>query len=459
MQRELEVYVDVARQPVLVGRLWARERAGRETSSFTYDRSWLQRRDAFALAPNMPLSPGQFHSPKSLFAAFTDPAPDSWGRKLMRRHERARAAHEGRAARTLLDIDFLAGVDDFSRLGALRFKVPGSEGFLTGAGQPIPPVVDLAHLLAASDKIDRGRESDADVRMMLGPGTSLGGARPKATVRGKGGELLFAKFPKRDDDWPVTRWEAAALTLAQSAGITVPGWKLHSVARKPVLILHRFDRVEIDRRVAFMSALTALDASDHAEQRSYLELVDVLRQQGAAPERDLTQLWRRMVFNILISNTDDHLRNHAFLHGGGGWSLSPAYDLNPVPVEVKPRIHSLALDESDATASLETALKVAASFGLKQSDALTIAHEVGVSVSKWREAAKSSGLKAGDFDFMASAFEHEDLMRAQANPAQAAPPETKKRKPVVPKTAGAKVAPSSAELKFPAPKAARKKSG
>ncbi len=457
MQRELEVYIDLARQPVLVGRLWARERAGRETSSFTYDRNWLQSRNAFALAPNMPLSPGQFHSPKSLFNAFTDPAPDSWGRKLMRRHERARAAQDGRAARTLFDIDFLAGVDDFSRLGALRFKVPGSEDFLTGAGQPIPPVIDLAQLLAASDKIERGRESDADVRMMLGPGTSLGGARPKATVRGKGGELLFAKFPKRDDDWPVTRWEATALALAHSAGITVPGWKLHSVARKPVLILERFDRVEIDRRVAFMSALTALDASDHAEQRSYLELVDVLRQQGAAPERDLAQLWRRMAFNILISNTDDHLRNHAFLHETGGWGLSPAYDLNPTPVEVKPRIHALALDEADATASLETALKVASSFGLKQSDALTIAHEVGVAVSKWREIAKSSGLKAADFDFMASAFEHEDLRRALASPEQAAIPAKTKRKPASGKGEG-KAAGVSAGSRPKGAKPARKKS-
>ena len=415
MRRELEVYIDLDGEPVLAGRLWARERAGKETSSFSYAKSWLERRGAFPLAPNLMLSPAQFHSNRSLFGIFGDTAPDSWGRKLMRRHERTRASEAGRAPRTLFDIDFLEGVDDRSRMGALRFKDAEGEAFLTGAGEPLPPLLELPRLLGASDKIDRGRETDADVRLVLAPGTSLGGARPKAVVRDKDGQLLVAKFPKRDDEWPVTRWEATALTLAKMAGISVPPFALHNIARKPVLMLDRFDRTGKSGRRHFMSAMTALDATDHGEQRSYLELVEVLRQHGAAPAADLAELWRRMIFNILISNTDDHLRNHGFLHETGGWRLSPAYDLNPMPVEIKPRVHALAIDEFDGTASLETAFSVATAFGLKKDEAVAAASAIGTVTATWREAGKSCGLKTSDAEFMQSAFEHADLTLALAS--------------------------------------------
>jgi serine/threonine-protein kinase HipA len=420
MQRELEVYIDLDGSPVLAGRLWARERAGKETCSFTYAKSWLERRGAFALAPTLMLSPAQFHANKALFGIFDDSAPDSWGRKLMRRYERTRASEAGRAPRTLFHVDFLAGVDDRARMGALRYKDPEGNAFLTTSKDPLPPLLDLPRLLGASDKIDRGRESDADVRLVLAPGTSLGGARPKATVRDKDQRLLVAKFPKRDDEWPVIRWEATALTLAKMAGISVPSFALHSVARKPVLILDRFDRTPERERVHFMSAMTALDATDHGEQRSYLELVDVLRQSGASPVADLIELWRRMVFNILVSNTDDHLRNHGFLHEAGGWRLSPAYDLNPVPVEIKPRVQALAIDEIDGSSSLETAFSVASSFGLKKNEAVALAAEIGSATAKWRQTGKSFGLKPADAEFMLSAFEHADLKLALASQTKSA---------------------------------------
>lgn len=436
MERELLIYMDIAREPVLVGRLWARERAGRETSSFTYDPSWIKRRGAFALAPSLPLTPGPYHSAKGLLTALTDAAPDAWGRKLMLRQERARARKAKTQPRTLFDIDFLAGVDDFTRLGALRIKDAGGDDFIAQTGRPVPPLIDLPKLLSATGRIERDRETDDDLVLVLAPGTSLGGARPKATVRDVNGNLLVAKFPKRDDDWPVTLWEAVVLQLAENAGVTVPQWRLEVIAKKPVLLLTRFDRVDIETRIPFMSAMTALDAEDHGDQRSYLEIVDVLRQLGSRPEADIAQLWRRIVFNMLVSNTDDHLRNHAFLHDGTGWTLSPAYDMNPCPLDVRRRIHALAIDETDASASLELALDVAPRFGIDAADAKTIAGEVAEAVADWRAVAKSFKLKAAEIARMESAFDHEDLAEAlKLAPAKAKPAKRAPAKKAATKTA------------------------
>jgi serine/threonine-protein kinase HipA len=412
MERELIVYMDTDRAPVLVGRLWARERTGRETSSFTYDPSWIKRRGAFALSPRLALTPGPYHAAKGLLNAFGDCAPDAWGRKLMLRQERARARKAKTQPRTLFEIDFLAGVEDETRLGALRFKDAGGEAFIARTGRPVPPLIDLPRLLSATGRIERDRETDDDLILVLAPGTSLGGARPKATVRDTAGRLLVAKFPKKDDDWPVTVWEAVLLTLAARAGITVPAWRLETIARKPVLLLDRFDRADTDRRIPFMSAMTALDASDHGEQRSYLDILDVIRQMGAQPESDARALWRRIVFNILVSNTDDHLRNHAFLHGPGGWTLSPAYDMNPCPVDVRPRAHALAIDEADPTASIELAFSVAERFAIGPDEAQDIAAEVATAAGQWREVAKTFKLTGSQIDRMASAFEHDDMKHA-----------------------------------------------
>ena len=409
MQRELLVYIDLNGQPVLVGRLWAREQRGRESSTFAYDPSWLQRRGAFALSTALMLTSGQFHSAKGLPNVFSDTAPDSWGRKLMARRERARAKQAKTQPRTLFDIDYLAGVDDQSRMGALRFKDADGAAFLTVTGAPVPPLIDLPRLLSATARIERDQETDEDLLLVLAPGTSLGGARPKATVRDTDGRLLIAKFPKRGDDWPVTLWEAVLLDLAARAGITVPEWRLQSIAKKPVVLIKRFDRDAKGQRIPFMSAMTALDATDHGEQHSYLEIVDAIRQIGSAPDKDLEELWRRVVFSILVSNTDDHLRNHAFLHDGRGWRLSPVYDLNPCPTDIKPREHALAIDEDDATASIETALKVSAQFGLKIDRARAVGAEVGAAVEQWRMIAKKHDITAAQIERMASAFEHGDL--------------------------------------------------
>ena len=412
MSRALAVFVDVEGTPVPVGRLWTRA-TPRLGASFEYDTGWLSRRGAFALDPELPLGPGPFHTARPLFRAFEDPAPDRWGQNLMRRAERARARREGRAPRTLGAVDFLVGVDDETRLGALRFRdaaaAPGAP-FLTSSGRRIPPLVELPRLLAATDRLVSEDETEDDLALLLAPGTSLGGARPKASVRATDGRLLVAKFPRKDDDWPVTRWEATALELARAARIRVPEVRLAMVARRPVLVLARFDR-RAGQRAPVLSGMAALSAND-GEQRSYLDLVDALRRDGSEPAADLHELWRRLVFNVLVSNTDDHLRNHAFLHDGVGWRLSPAYDLNPVPTDVRPRVHALTLDERDATASMELALALAPRFGLETRTARRTAREVGAAVRTWRAVSARQGLKKRELDRMESAFEHADLALA-----------------------------------------------
>lgn len=414
MEKEALVYVDLRGTPHLVGRLWTRTRQARESATFEYDAGWLAHPERFSLEPAIKLGPGPFHasSGKPLFGAIGDSAPDRWGRLLMRRAERRRSGDEGRTPRTLMEIDHLLMVDDEARQGALRFAEREGGPFLAGPGQrKIPPLIELPQLLSAAEHVLSGTDTGEDLRLLLAPGSSLGGARPKASVRDRGGHLAIAKFPNPGDEVNTVLWEAVALTLAAKAGIPVPVWRVATVSGKPVLLLRRFDR-EREMRLPFLSAMSMLDAQDN-EPRSYLEFVDVLRQYGAAPKEDMHALWRRIVFSILISNTDDHLRNHGFLWAGpAGWRLSPAYDLNPVPTDIKPRVLSTAIDLDDRTASLKLALEVAGYFELGEAEAHKIAGQVGHAVATWRKQAAKLGLTPAGIDRMASAFEHEDLQAA-----------------------------------------------
>ena len=414
MEKEALVYVDLRGIPHLVGRLWRRTHQARESATFEYDAGWLAHPERFSLEPAIKLGPGPFHAPsgKPLFGAIGDSAPDRWGRLLMRRAERRRSGDEGRTPRTLMEIDYLLMVDDEARLGALRFAEREGGPFLAGPGQrKIPALIDLPQLLSAAEHVLSGTDTGEDLRLLLASGSSLGGARPKASVRDRGGHLAIAKFPNPGDEVNTVLWEAVALTLAAKAGIPVPVWRVATVSGKPVLLLRRFDR-EREMRLPFLSAMSMLDAQDN-EPRSYLEFVDVLRQYGAAPKEDMHALWRRIVFSILISNTDDHLRNHGFLWAGpAGWRLSPAYDLNPVPTDIKPRVLSTAIDLDDRTASLKLALEVAGYFELGEAEAHKIAGQVGHAVATWRKQAAKLGLTPAAIDRMASAFEHEDLQAA-----------------------------------------------
>jgi serine/threonine-protein kinase HipA len=414
MDKELLVYMDLQGIPSLIGRLWARTRKDRENASFEYDKSWLAHAERFSLEPALKLGPGPFHSTsdKPLFGAIGDSAPDRWGRILMRRAERRRAEREGQTPRSLREIDYLLMVDDEARQGALRFAEQEGGAFLAEHGSTkIPPLIELPRLLSAAEHVMSDTESDEDLRLLLAPGSSLGGARPKASVRDRDGHFAIAKFPNKADEVNTLLWEALALTLAEKSGFAVPAWRLETIAGKPVLLLRRFDR-EQKMRLPFLSAMSMLDAKDN-EARSYLEFVDILRQYGAAPKDDMQALWRRIVFSILISNTDDHLRNHGFLWTGpGGWRLSPAYDLNPVPTDISPRVLTTAIDLDNTTASLKLAFDVAAYFELTGEQASRIASQVGQAVSTWRMEAARLGINPAEINRMASAFEHEDLKAA-----------------------------------------------
>jgi len=416
-EREAFVYVDVAGRPNLVGRIWSRVRKGRESATFEYDRSWLERPNRFALEPAMMLTPGPYHTglDRPMFGAIGDSAPDRWGRVLMRRAERIRAEHEKRTPRTLYEIDFLMNVDDETRAGALRFSDAEGGPFLAEATETrIPTLVALPRLMSAAERILDDQDDDSggeDIRLLLAPGSSLGGARPKASVHDEFGTLCIAKFPHQNDTIDTVLWEAVALKLAKKAGIETAPSRVLKIGNKASLILKRFDR-DGNNRIPFLSAMSMLGANDN-EQHTYLEIVDAIRRHGANATLDCVQLWRRAVFNILISNTDDHLRNHGFLyHDIGGWSLSPAYDLNPVPTDIRPRILSTALDSEDPSASIELALSNAAYFGLPLNGAREIASEISRALLDWRDVAENTGLSRSACNRMASAFEHQDQVKA-----------------------------------------------
>ena len=415
MDREILVSVDLHGAPVFVGRLWWRSRKGRESASFEYDPGWLEHPERFALEPALALTPGPFHTApgRSLFGAVGDSTPDRWGRLLMRRAERRRARQEGRAPRALSEADVLLRVDDEARQGALRFSTETTGPFLAEPGlSRIPPLVELPRLLAGAERVADDDENDDDIRLLLGPGSSLGGARPKASVRDADGRLCIAKFPHSQDEVDVVLWEGIALALAGESGIEVPERRIETIAGKRVLIVQRFDR-RADHRVPFLSAMSMLGATDR-EPRSYPDIADALQRHGAAAPRDLPQLWRRVVFNVLISNTDDHLRNHGFLYEDHrGWRLSPAYDLNPVPTDIRPRVLSTSIAAHDPTASLDLALETAEHYRLGLNDARTIAKEVSNTVGQWRTVARGLGAVRHDIDRMASAFEHADLDAAR----------------------------------------------
>jgi serine/threonine-protein kinase HipA len=309
-------------------------------------------------------------------------------------------------------MDFLLAVDDRARMGALRFSPAAGGPFLAAETEgSIPPLISLPRLLDAVDHVAADTDTPDDLRLLLAPGSSLGGARPKATILDSSGALAIAKFPSRSDDYDIIRWESLALDIAGRAGLVVPHHRLESVRDRSVLISKRFDRVDA-RRVPYLSAMSMIGAADR-QQCSYLEVADAIRVHGAAPAMDLVELWKRIVFNVLISNVDDHMRNHGFLYAGrSGWRLSPAFDLNPTPTDVKARVLSTCIDLEDATASLDTAYSVSEYFNIPLDQARMLAAGIGTAVAQWRQLAAERGIPRAAIDRMASAFEHRDLRSA-----------------------------------------------
>ncbi|GHV44713.1 phosphatidylinositol kinase [Spirochaetia bacterium] len=404
--KKIYVSISLGNNEVSVGTLWSYYRNGRETASFEYAPGWLSSPERFALEPGLQLTEGAFHTPQgmSLFGALGDSAPDRWGRILMRRSEERRAKNRGEAARLLTELDYLLGINDEARQGALRFSEKPDGPYLSLPNKnTIPPLLALPNLFSATERFLDSKESDEDLKLLLAPGSSLGGARPKASVYEKDHSLAIAKFSRRDDEFNLVAWEALAFTLAENAGIGVPVWRLEQVLDKPVLIIKRFDR-NGQNRIPFLSAMSMLGARDN-EQHSYLEIAYALAQYGADPDKDLAELWRRIVFNILISNTDDHLRNHGFLYEPRkGWQLSPAYDMNPTPLEMGPHVLSTAIDFTSREASLDTALSVIADFRLSPKEAGTIIQTVTDAVKPWKSIARSFGLRRAEIERMGTAF-------------------------------------------------------
>lgn len=412
---DFEVHVSWEGETRLVGHARSNRARGRETVHFEYDDAWLKDPARFALEPALPLTRGGYQPPAGLamHGSLGDSAPDTWGRRLMQRAERRQAEREGRAARTLMESDYLLGVADETRLGALRFRPAGGEAYLAQPCSGVPALVKLGALLESTERILRNEETDEDLRLIFAPGSSLGGARPKASVIDQHGRLSIAKFPKETDDYSIETWEEIALRLAERAGIRTAAHELLEVAGKSVLLSRRFDR-EGSHRLPFLSAMAMMGARD-GESGSYPEMVDVLTTQGAQAKQDAHELYRRVAFNVLVSNVDDHLRNHGFLRRDrSGWALSPAYDLNPVPVDLKARVLTTNIDLDEGTCSIDLLESAADYFALSLAEARVILGQVAGATSRWREVARDVGAPAAEMDRMASAFEHDDLQRALA---------------------------------------------
>jgi serine/threonine-protein kinase HipA len=415
MATDIEVFIDFTPGLKRVGTLRRQARRGDEAMSFEYHPDWLREPARFSLEPALMLHRGTFVpvTGQPIFGSIGDSAPDTWGRQLMRRAERRLAVREGRPVRTLMEADYLLGVADVSRLGALRFRRSGEDQFQSPTTAGVPAQIELGRLLQITERILRDEETEEDLQIIFAPGSSLGGARPKVSVIDQHGRLAIAKFPKETDDYRIEVWEEVALRLAAAAGIRTPDHELIRVADKQMLLSRRFDR-HGETRVPFVSALSMMGLKD-GDRGSYPELVDVLTQHGARAAADAEELYRRMVFNVLISNVDDHLRNHGFLWTGpGGWTLSPAYDLNPTPADLRPRVLTTSISLDDATCDLELVKSVADYFGLAVARASAIIKQVAMATAQWRDTACACRARPSEIQRMASAFEHDDITRALA---------------------------------------------
>lgn len=395
----LEVHIDWQGQPHLVGRLHAADRSA--SVSFEYAPEWLQRDDAFAIDPtSLPLQRGAHHG-GTLFGAIQDCGPDRWGRILIERAVRKKVLTQ----KPYRDIDHVLALDDMARVGALRFRLNAESPFLAAATGKLPPLVRLSALLRATDAIHSETETAEDLRFLLGAGSPLGGARPKAAVSLADEQLAIAKFPKPDDTRDIAAGEVLALTLAEQSGIQVAEHRLVSVGGYSVAVITRFDRAG-KNRIPFISAATLLGLPQ-SDPGAYTMLADGIRQFGNDVPGDLRELWRRLIFSLLASNYDDHLRNHGFLmHAPGRWTLSPAYDINPVPEMDRVRMSKTAITEDQEEPTMASALAAAPRFGLKASEAKQILRVIFTVVSGWRKTGRQLRLKASTLDTYASAFDH-----------------------------------------------------
>lgn len=405
-ETSLEVWLDCdLGPPCLVGTL-AHDRG---QVRFHYERAWLSDARAFALDPDLSLDASPFFPKPELgnFGIFLDSSPDRWGQTLMKRREALQARDEKRTPRTLYAWDFLIGVQDYTRQGALRFRYPGTEEFLGNEKMAAPPITTLRELEAVAYELSSRRLDDLDalrkwLAVLVAPGASLGGARPKANFTETDGALWIGKFPARDDDRDVGAWEYVVHGLARKAGVDVPDAKALCLNNEfHTYCVQRFDRANGVRRF-YASAMTLL-RKEQSEGTSYLELAQFLRANGDAAhvDADLEQLFRRVAFNVAVGNRDDHLRNHGFVLGATGWRLAPAFDVNP---NIDKAEHVLNIDDADNRPSLGLVLSTAAFYGLTPDRARQIIEEVALAVDGWQNAARSAGIARADVELSAGAF-------------------------------------------------------
>lgn len=388
---ELQVHVDRGASPTRAGTAYFTHGRRGVTTSFVYDAAYLADPRSVDLEPALPLRSGQQYV-DGLPGCFGDSAPDRWGRMLLDKRHRAAQRTADRRLPSLTDADHLVGVSDLTRQGDLRFSVDG--GPFLDPGHEVPKLVELPHLLDAADHAEGGDDLAA-VKELLDDGSgSLGGARPKASVRGDDDRLLIAKFPHRSDGWDVMAWEATVLDLAEAAGIRTPSRQLVRVGGRSVLLLERFDREPGGRRIGYLSAMSLLGTRD-GDERDYLDIAEVLPEHGAQVTADLTELYRRVVLSVAVHSTDDHLRNHGFLRARGGWRLSPVFDVNPEPDPGRGRVTSIAgaVAPDDEPEGL---LALAGECRLDAGEARAVVREVCGAVAGWREVARRHGISAGE---------------------------------------------------------------
>ena len=404
MRDAIEVHVDGPGGTRMVGRFRYVNKYRGQSSLFEYADEWLADAGAFAIDPeNLPLQRGPFYtsSDKSaLPGAIRDAAPDRWGRQLVKR-----AFAKAGESRSLSEIDYLLAVADHTRIGALRFRREGEDSFdHHAASSRVPPLVHLPALVNAADAVQRNTETAQDLKLLLNEGSPLGGARPKSAVKNTDGTLAIAKFPKPDDDRSIPHGEILATTLARKAGLTVADAKLLDVAGRPVALIRRFDRTG-NRRIAFLSAMSLLGRKD-GDEATYTDIAEIIRMHSSSPTENLHELWRRVVFNVLIGNLDDHLRNHGFLYDRDGrWQLSPAYDLNPLPLAEKARELTTWISEQGPEADLDLAREATPFFSLKKKEAEAIIDEVSTALKDWQSVARRLGMSSKDIDTYSTAIQ------------------------------------------------------
>ena len=393
-----------------MGTLYRHEVRTDVAAAFEYDQDWLKSDRAFELDPRLALYRGEQHPPVDIpaFGVFMDSAPDRWGRVLMERREAASAAREGRKMRRFQEMDFLLGVYDHTRMGGLRLCQPGGP-FLDHNENAAPPVTDLQELAYISKRVEEPGveqlpEYERWLALLIAPGTSLGGARPKANFTDDDKRLWIAKFPAKDDRYDIGGWEYLMHVLARKAGIVVPEARMEALSeRYHTFCSARFDRVAEGRRM-YASAMTLLERKDGETGASYLDLAEYISDHGAQGHiaEDLAQLFRRVLFNIMVGNRDDHLRNHGFIREPSGWRLSPAFDINPSTVK---QTHALAIDSTNAEPDLAIALEQAELYRLTHVEAGTMLDEVRDAISDWRAEAKKLALPSVEIQRMESVIQ------------------------------------------------------